>query len=529
MKKKMLLIIETVQPVLISVNTGSQNHWETLDYFPGSAIRGTLANLWQRKMKLGKKAHEDADFYDLFLSGKLRFLNGNLFKENQRLHPLPMNIEVEKTSAAIYRDSFETIWDKNTPAAKYKAMWALPGTGAYKVEKSIFFHTTRKDKRMEGKAGDGGVFTYSAIERGQQFASEIIGEENDLILLKQKLGDSFSAWFGRSKTAQYGQVKLSFSEIHDVEIPKIEEKSNLLFAGAALFNNGDGFPVTDFEAILQSISRETGVSLNMEMVGTIARGENQSPVKNMKLRTMVSELYYRHWDMKRPSHSVISPASVIQMKLPADSATKFVQYCLENGLGENCVEGFGEVAFISYSPKNLDKLKQKSALEKPTTMDNSTREILNETMRYNLLKQIAMSTQNTEIRGHNNLPNSLGSRIISQLKAANSYPDFQRRIEEMTQNLEDGKRKSYKKSGLTLQKIHINKIRLSELLLDYKVTEIAPMLFENEQIKAYLKHTKELREMSGLNSFENDFIWKAFQTYLETLLIQIRKTNRANN
>ena len=71
--KKLEFVLENIDPLLFAERGADNILVTTKRYIPGSAIRGALAHLYINAHKL-QNAYEDATFFDLFLSGKVRFL-----------------------------------------------------------------------------------------------------------------------------------------------------------------------------------------------------------------------------------------------------------------------------------------------------------------------------------------------------------------------------------------------------------------------------------------------------------------------
>jgi CRISPR-associated protein Csx10 len=72
----------------------------TLDYIPGTHLRGMFANEYINRKGLGVKAHEDSTFYNWFLKGDLKFTNAYIVQKNNNeihgLFPIPLSIQREK-------------------------------------------------------------------------------------------------------------------------------------------------------------------------------------------------------------------------------------------------------------------------------------------------------------------------------------------------------------------------------------------------------------------------------------------------
>ena len=66
-------LIKTEAPVAFAERSNDNILYATKNYIPGSAMRGALANKYIKSFKL-ETPHNDENFYNLFLSGKVRFL-----------------------------------------------------------------------------------------------------------------------------------------------------------------------------------------------------------------------------------------------------------------------------------------------------------------------------------------------------------------------------------------------------------------------------------------------------------------------
>lgn len=66
-------LIKTEAPVAFAERSNDNILYATKNYIPGSAVRGALANKYIKSFKL-ETPHNDENFYNLFLSGKVRFL-----------------------------------------------------------------------------------------------------------------------------------------------------------------------------------------------------------------------------------------------------------------------------------------------------------------------------------------------------------------------------------------------------------------------------------------------------------------------
>jgi CRISPR-associated protein Csx10 len=102
--------ITSLSPLLFASNTGDPNMVATLDYIPGTHIRGMFANEYIKRKGLGVKAHEDSTFYNWFLKGDLKFTNAYIVQKKDDktygLFPIPLSIQMRKRRREKKRMTF---------------------------------------------------------------------------------------------------------------------------------------------------------------------------------------------------------------------------------------------------------------------------------------------------------------------------------------------------------------------------------------------------------------------------------------
>lgn len=97
---QMQYIIKTVSPIVLTSISGDANMVSTLDYIPGSVIRGIFAQKYIDKNECNSEAHKDSNFYNIFLSSEVCFTNAYIAKCNEKCtiyYPTPLSIQSAKT------------------------------------------------------------------------------------------------------------------------------------------------------------------------------------------------------------------------------------------------------------------------------------------------------------------------------------------------------------------------------------------------------------------------------------------------
>jgi len=421
MAEQLDYIIGLLSPVLLTNSVGDPNISLSHDYLPGSSLLGMFAGLYIQKHLPDEKkktlAHTDEDFATLFLSGKLRFLNGYpLSRDKQRTLPIPRSILTPKRRSSDY---FETLFEEqkaddpkktevekkagqddrpNTPKAGFCLMKYNSGRLDFErpeIKKTYHFHHRRTDQ-LAGRNVDGTIFNYEALEKDQAFGASLIGDAETVKLFQAKFGsDKRGARLGRSKNTEYGQVEIEWKTAAVNECLSQKEIE------------GDSFVITLLsDAILLNEYGQSEVSVKVfaeNLTRLLAKFEitlakNQLQVEKHFLQSTVTENYVGIWKARKPSMSAFTMGSCFRFSLnPALKAaqeTKLVEalsHLQNEGIGIRRNEGLGRVAvnwqmnapILPLAPKTLQM--QKEAAEK--NVENKTPPSAFQTIFKNLLWQ----------------------------------------------------------------------------------------------------------------------------------------------
>ena len=150
--KRMTLMLETLSPVIVTAQNNSLLLTATQDYFTGGMLRGVFANKYIQKNNLGKEAHKDALFRDLFFK-KLKFTDALPVKDAQRSFALPLSLQMDKAGKRI-RDLLT-----DEPQAGFKSLRGIGFVREGVLEtvqplKTMQLHMSRcyKGERQAGKS-----------------------------------------------------------------------------------------------------------------------------------------------------------------------------------------------------------------------------------------------------------------------------------------------------------------------------------------------------------------------------------------
>ena len=534
MKKYLSCTIQLISPVIISDTTGGQNHIGTLDYLPGASLLGVFAGRYIKNAKLGDKAHTDEFFYLNFLRGGLRFLNATLRPEENagRSYSIPLHIEKYRQTPddglrCKYLDVFIT--RKAQYRHKYEPGYFLPASpyGAFKVKKVINFHTSRKANRLSGHAEEGGVFTYEAIAAGQTFCTGIIGEENVLQKLHDIAGVDFTAWLGRSKTAQYGQVRVKLDALSSIPYPELNSQTDfqIILNSPALIPDRNGGTTTTLQGLKTYLADEYG--LDVEWV------EDEGRIR-ARMKTTTVENYNRKWESKRWSENALAAGSVFSFKVRAGDADRFMRRLSEDGLGVHTAEGFGETYVYQFRPEDFIENAPRE-FKKPQELAADTQEFLKRIIQNFLLYKaelLAIADDQQNGKRWKEIPGSLYARLMNLIRNCRNIEEFGKKFTAMTRT-ERSKHESptLKKSGENLKKVRLSK----ETWKGQTMFEIfSDSAQGQDELVKWLKVGEELKEVVefsqthlGLDPVDDrEFTFKCFQTYWIAKLNYMRKRSQ---
>lgn len=352
--------IKALSPLIFPENTGDPNAVGTLEYIPGSAVRGLFANLYIKISQL-KNAHENENFYNWFLSGKLKFTNAYIVSKNKDSgyvnYPLPLSIQREKGGQAIY-DLLFVSEDFREQTVGIGGYCRLVDNHLYreKVKKSLNYHHERD--YISGVVKKGIFFTYESIHAGQVFQGWILGDNDELKNFKNNFQNGIY-YLGRSKNAQYGKIKLEFlseakgfvselpNEIILNTVSPNQEIPMALISDTIIYND-NGFSVVDLSEFKKILG-------------------NNVEIKKAFIRSTDSENFISIWKLKTPSELCFKAGSTFLIKIKNENGLNKLLELQKTGIGERTHEGFGRfVIGWQMGGDKITEIKEKNKSQKPS-------------------------------------------------------------------------------------------------------------------------------------------------------------------
>jgi len=195
------------------VGNGDENSGRTMPYIPGSVLRGALIHLYRPGITADLFSDDQAK--KIFFSCEVRFLNAYPQVAGKRSTPLPVSWRKAKGAedaqgTEIVDYAFKLDPDKDTRPGKWFFSEAGQGKVVLLNPKKVLNLHIGGEGRGRVKRGNNTVFQYEALDAGQVFVAAILAEQkNDLVKIRNMLDKSPILFLGRSRSAEYGQARIS--------------------------------------------------------------------------------------------------------------------------------------------------------------------------------------------------------------------------------------------------------------------------------------------------------------------------------
>jgi CRISPR-associated protein Csx10 len=427
-------------PVVLTSPGGDPNSAESMDFIPGSAIRGAAARVLTAS---------SPDFHRLILSGDVRYLNAYVVLGSQRCLPTPASLRREKYAhlqshdlagySGESSDEDEPDWPSEQLArlpSRYLTLTEPNPRGGNVTVTGCVHH--QRDRGI-GKPTErtGALFRFDALEGGQRFGGLLVcrGADEDSVerlagQIRHTLSDTIL--LGRSRRAGYGgSARLEWGEprAREVEGPRVATGPQP--AGAVLC----ALLVSDY------VGRdlETGQADPSAWVDELVRrlGARVKLLRRFGETCLVGG-YNRKWGLELPQSLAQRAGAVAVFRVTAPITEEELLTVEHHGLGERRVEGFGRVAFlrepgrkwsVGESPKR--PWETRPTVDPPPLLREMERRLLRDAVDARVLEQageLAGSAQGMPTRS-----------LLGRLRVPLRLPPVQA-IDQLAQWLEGGLR-----------------------------------------------------------------------------------------
>ena len=313
--------------VILNLKSATEGNNQTLDFIPGNCFLGIVAG----KLYAQKTSTENLD---LFHNATVRFGDA---------HPVAVgqNIRSLRTPASMYYPKMEKVTDRCFIHHFYKkdnlqlkqcrgGFYAFAnniGIPAVTDKNFAIKSAFDPDKR---RSADEKMFGYESLQKGATFYFSIeCDKEGYAESIKKSLVGT--QHIGRSRTAQFGLVKIEESDFREVESKSDSDEITIYADGRLIFLDEYGLPTFQPKA---------------EQLGLPKDSDSEILWDKSQIRTF----QYAPYNAKRQTYDTdrcgIEKGSVFVVKVPnANGLTFSSKY-----IGSYCNEGFGKVI---YNPEFL--------------------------------------------------------------------------------------------------------------------------------------------------------------------------------
>lgn len=347
--ERLTVTIKTLSPVVLTAMNNAAVMTESRDFISGTVLRGVLAERFIEKKKLGKAAHKDEEFRELFFGG-LRFIDANPMQGEKRAFVLPLSLQKGKIPEKN-EDGAEVLLDilRQLPKAGYKPLKGFAVAEGncvtpVTVKKQVKLHMSRNSERerLSGRSLEGNIYNYVALAAGQEFSGMVVGEKEALELLINRLEVpecGMDCYIGRSKYTEYGHCLLHLGKVEKLSGAKSFGNTvclRLETAWIPQFSKKD-LPVmaTAKDAIMVFVEKlkQSKLLHDLTLGKMIAKEENEANFVGI-------------WGMRRPEAQSIAAGSVFVLEKESgwdDASMNALCEQLYAGQGERTEEGFGQL------------------------------------------------------------------------------------------------------------------------------------------------------------------------------------------
>ena len=304
-----------------------------LNYIPGGVMRGVVID-WLKSKDI---ANFDLSVYPVCMNGAVNFLNAYPGTDNQkRTRPAPFYLRVikdDKNQVLNIAVRAEDTIQGQLKGFPRPFMWqdgtlGVAGTSyGFEPDWQIRLHNVRSEG--SGPNGqDAQLFTYKSLAAGQVFRGYLISENMDsLSELKKELPSSeWETDIGKSKSAEYGRVRICFDDIEDnwLEIA------------------GNGQPHANGQLVVTLLS---DAIVRDPISGSFA--SDLTPALEISHeRAFAGQKiiggYNRYWKLPLPQCRTISAGSAFCYPHSLELLQR-IQLLVESGVGERTIDGFGRI------------------------------------------------------------------------------------------------------------------------------------------------------------------------------------------
>ncbi len=511
---------DSVLPVRITLN---QPCAIEKNFISGNILRACYIAAYMaadKKWKTSEEAHEDPWFRQLFLGNQVKF--GYCFPlkvsehENREKWYLPTPYTFVKEKKSSGREVFdlaaceaEDLLDELEERERWgEEFVCLDGNKIYTmpVERTESYHHRRAIDRTKGHAKgngndakDGQLYTREAMTAGQVFYGEICGPAHLVAFLKELLPEGATAHMGASRTAEYGEVKISYTAYKKkLQVAEPDDKTVVTLVSPMVVTDSFGNVSTSMEDVMKTIF-----------------GNSVENVKVFSREEMVNG-YNAKWNMPVPQRKVLTPGSVFVIygeEIEEEEIEKMNHTFY--GLYQN--EGYGRIR-VNMHGKEAELEKEKDLEEKQKTLkfaECGCKSYVNACL-MDMLRQFCKKEDSAEIMGQLRkiLEAAPNSNVLSGMQQiCNTSSNFKELVEQLDKAID----RATKKNSNWFEQIKTKIVKKETIVTDIQ-NEFYDTLEEKIRTSkledGYKGRIKELLQENSFKLFREMFTAMIYDVHL---------------
>ena len=354
------ITITVKSPTLIASSSTAGVLTATRGSIDGRILRGVFASHFIKSHNLGKEAHKNQEFMDLFY-GDLRFVSA--YKDTVKGTSFPAPLSLQKNKHPKDNDSvIDLFTGKDLVGFKgLKGFIVQDGTNCspVQIETAIRLHMSRSSEkeRIQGRSKEGNIFNYEFLEPNQVFVGIVVGPKTALETFVHQFPKQLDCYIGRSRYTEYGHCEVEIGEITSIPTPESVKDSVYVRLHTPLLLGNESISNVIGDAV-QEIGSDISIG-----------GIHASYQEEQNFNSI--------WGVRSSSEFAASAGSVIKLVKESGWTQEDLdklQHILYNGMGSRVQEGYGQGRF--WFPDEFKMVK----LEKPkiagvTSLHQSTKEL----------------------------------------------------------------------------------------------------------------------------------------------------------
>ncbi len=379
--------LKTLEPLKILKASSSQNaQYETVEYIPGSSIRGFVINT------IIKQNNDFEDYKENLLSDKIRFLNAYPFN-GVEMFPSPKcfyesKIEGEKLSNVVINGEFKSGYKR-----------AKLGKFCFFKDEKIIYSSPKLGENVRINIENKDIYRCEYLKKGQYFQGYIAIDDESLEQQIINALKSNDIRIGSSKFSGYGKCSIEIEDnftgkpFENLSIDENNLETNIymmLLSNTAMVNKYGEVCGIDEEFFKEKFNLDTIEYCSTSII----------QVSNIN----------KTWGSRTPSIPMYESGSIFKLKLSKKPDINVLKNIEDKGIGLKRCEGCGRVIFL----KDFEKIEYKEQLENikqeiylPQQITKEDKEVLKLIAKGIYMNAIKQKTQ--EYITNNKIPDGLSN------------------------------------------------------------------------------------------------------------------------